>query len=244
MSKPTILLVTGCLTTTACYDFLVPHLEQAGYPVALASLPSSNPEKPYECTAAKDGQHLLHNHLMPLVNAGKDVIVFAHSFGATSLSGAGDKLSKQERAARGLSGGVLGLIYIAFAMVPDGQSQLDYLGGGYPPFVKVNHPSQGLFLFDIDALFNDAEPDQRGKFAKGQIPHSVNVIETPVSAPLWTDRGLDGRRVMIQTMLDAVFPSVAQQTFADNCGVDWKTVPVDGGHEAFMVRSQPADCFS
>jgi hypothetical protein len=83
----------------------------------------------------------LENYLLPLINDGKDVVVFAHSFGATSLTGAGQKLSKHERKDAGLSGGVLGLIYISFAMVTDGHSQQEYLGGVWPPFCKLNRVS-------------------------------------------------------------------------------------------------------
>lgn len=83
-------------------------MRDAGLPVVAAWLGSSNPPEPEKCTAAKDGQHLLDQYLMPLLNEGKDVVYYAHSFGATSLSGAGEKLSKAERSAAGLSGGVLG----------------------------------------------------------------------------------------------------------------------------------------
>lgn len=138
-SLPTILLVPGAFTNPSCYDFVLPHLERNGYPVVVASLPSSDPEKPKEHTAASDGRFLLEKYLLPLINEGREVVVFAHSFGATSLSGADQKLSRQQRSQSDLSGGILGLIYISFAMCTDGQSQLEYLGGTWPPFCKLNH---------------------------------------------------------------------------------------------------------
>ena len=104
-------------------------------------MPSSNPPDPDSCTARKDGQTLLKEHLIPLIDAGKDVIVFAHSFGATCLSGASNKLSKAERTKDGKAGGIFGLVYISFALVPDGVSQFDYLGGTWPPFVQKDHVS-------------------------------------------------------------------------------------------------------
>ena len=136
---PTVLLIPGALTTPACYDLLLPHLQQAGLSVHIAALPSSNPPNPDEHSAATDGEYLLDQYLLPLVNDGKDVIVFAHSFSATCLSGAGRRLSKAERIAKGLRGGVVGLIYISFAMVPEGQSQFEYLGNIWPAFVRLDH---------------------------------------------------------------------------------------------------------
>ena len=138
-SLPTILLVPGAFTASSCYDLVLPYLQPHGCPVVVASLPSSNPETPEEHTAASDGRFLLVEHLLPLINEGREVVVFAHSFGATSLSGADQKLSKHQRSEDGLPGGVLGLIYISFAMCTDGQSQLEYLGGVWPPFCKLNH---------------------------------------------------------------------------------------------------------
>ena len=143
MSKTlsTILLVPGALTTPACYDLVLPHLQQARFPIAVASLASSNPPRTDECTAATDGQYLVDKHLLPLINDGKDVVLFAHSFGATSLSGAGSNLSKAYRTAKSLPGGVVGIVYISFAMVPDAQSQFDYLRGAWPSFAKPDYIS-------------------------------------------------------------------------------------------------------
>lgn len=139
---PTVLLVTGACTTAHCYDLLVPLLQEAGYPTETVALPSCNPTNPDEHTGASGGKDILENHLLPLIDAGKDVVVFAHSYGATSLSGADRHLSKAERAASGQPGGVVGLIYISFALVPDGQSQVDYLGGTLPSFIKIDQVRQ------------------------------------------------------------------------------------------------------
>jgi hypothetical protein len=81
----------------------------------------------------------VEKYLLPLINKGREVVVFAHSFGATCLSGADKKLSKRQRSESGLSSGVLGLVYISFTKRTDGQSQLEYLGGTWPPFCKLNH---------------------------------------------------------------------------------------------------------
>lgn len=136
--KPTILLVTGAFTTEACYDRLVPHLQRAGYPTVAAGLPSANPADPREHSSASDGIYVLNKFLLPLLDEGKQVVVFAHSFGATSLGGAERPLTKATRQAKGLKGGVVGLVYISFAFVPEGRSQLEVLGGEWPPFCKVD----------------------------------------------------------------------------------------------------------
>lgn len=161
-SNPTILLVTGASTTRHCYDLLAPLLPQAGFLTVAVALPSANPTDPYEHTAGSDGASLLEQHLLPLVEAGSDFVVFAHSFGATTLSGASHHLSKSERTA----------------------------------------------------------------------------MEAPVSQPLWSDPQLEGRRIMIKTLQDAIFALTAQQAFADSSGVDWQLREVAGGHEVFLTKSK------
>lgn len=136
--KPTILLVTGAFTTEACYDRLLPYLHKAGYPTAVTALPSASPENPDSCSIAKDGQHVMQKHLLPLLHEGKDVVVYAHSLGATCLGGATEAVAKSDRVAEGKSGGVLGFVYMSFAFVTEGQSQLEFLGGAWPPFCKVD----------------------------------------------------------------------------------------------------------
>lgn len=136
-TKPTILLVTGAFTTAACYDRLTPYLHKSGYPTVITALPSANPSDPESCSATKDGAHVMNNHLLPLLHESRDVIIFAHSLGATTLGGASEPVGKPQREARGAKGGVLGLVYMSFAFVKEGQTQLEFLGGAWPAFCKV-----------------------------------------------------------------------------------------------------------
>lgn len=140
-SNPTILLVHGCFATPACFDKLVPHLKKAGYPTLTATYPSSNPEDPSEVTAQKDSEYLRNQYLVPLVeNEHRDVILAVHSFGGVVAAGAAVGLSKTDRKAANLKGGVLGLVYIAANILQEGQSLYESFGGGdWPPwFLKDN----------------------------------------------------------------------------------------------------------
>ena len=129
----------GALITPACYDLLIQGIQRAGCHVEIASLAGSNPPNPDESTAAIDSKDLLDRYLVPLIEAGKDVMMFAHFFGATCLSGALDKASTAERTAIGQAGSVIGIVRISTALVPDGQSQVGYLRGGWPPFCKLDY---------------------------------------------------------------------------------------------------------
>ncbi|KAK5689260.1 hypothetical protein LTR17_026387 [Elasticomyces elasticus] len=237
MIRPTILFVPGACTAPSCYKLVVLLLTERGYPTVQAPLPSNNLDYPAVHTAESDGLSFLNGYLLPLIKEGKDVIVFAHSFGATCLSGSKSNISKTARKAKGEAGGIVGIIYISGRLPPDGVSLIEYSGGdgNIPGFLK---PIPGLFVFDpiIPYLFNDTDPEKAEEFAKRHLPHAMQPLLTPVSAPLWTDPALDGRRAYLKTTLDTTFPPEVQQMFIDGSGANWAVVEVDGGHEAFLTK--------
>ncbi|KAK4956445.1 hypothetical protein LTR10_005970 [Elasticomyces elasticus] len=240
MTLPTILFVPGACTAPSCYDLVVPLLKQQGYSTVQAPLPSNNPDYPAAHTAESDGLSFLNGYLLPLIKEGKEVIVFAHSFGATCMSGSKSNVSKSARKAKGEAGGVVGIIYISGCLAPDGVSQIEYTGGAdtVPTFLKIDHPSPGLFVFDpvVPYLFNDTDPETAEELAKAHLPHAMQPLMTPVSAPLWTDPALDGRRAYFKTMRDKTFAPEVQQMFIEGSGVKWEVVEIDGGHEAFLTK--------
>lgn len=140
-AQPTILLIPGAFTTPigskkTCYDILLPYLHTLGYATVVASMPGCNPSDPSSCTAEKDGAYVVDEYLEPLVKEGKEVIVFAHSSGATFFGG--KRVGGMLKVNGGENGGVLGIIYISGALTPDGITQADYMGGQLPPFCKVD----------------------------------------------------------------------------------------------------------
>jgi len=92
---------------------------------------------------------VLDAYLRPLIDEGKTVVIFAHSFGATTLPRGAETLAKAAREAEGKAGGVLGLVYNSLAMVTEGVSQFAYTGGQWPPLclldkVKRFHSSTAM----------------------------------------------------------------------------------------------------
>lgn len=139
-TKPTLLLVHGAFGTPASWDKLVPFLKQGGYPIKRATYPSANPEKPSEAAAKIDIQYVRDRFLLPLIEQEhKDVVVIVHSFGGIVGGGAAVGLSKTDRLAQNLEGGVLGLIYIAGNITHEKQTMFDSVGGQWPPWLKLDN---------------------------------------------------------------------------------------------------------
>jgi pimeloyl-ACP methyl ester carboxylesterase len=127
--KPTILLVPGAWHTPDHFQLLITKLEQLSYPTVSQRLPSVGSSTPLSVTATTDVDFVRNTLLLPLLEAGTDVVVLSHSYGGFVGGAAAKGLSKQERVASGQKGGVIGLIFIAAFIGPTGSS-LTALGGG------------------------------------------------------------------------------------------------------------------
>lgn len=149
-NKPTIVLVPGAFHSPIHYAALIGLLKVAGYTVVSQRNPSCDSKNPDSQTTAKDADAIRNNLILPQIEAGKDVIVLSHSYGGSPGSAAAKGLSKVERRASGKKGGVIGLLYIAAILPPEGRSLLSLLPGNVfdPWVIQYVRPEsqQPLFL--------------------------------------------------------------------------------------------------
>ena len=138
---PSILIIPGAWHPNSLYKGLADELEQIGFPtrtVSLLSLNSSDPGNP-NCRADSDS---IRQTLSALIDKeGKDMILLAYSYGGMPCGAAARGLSRL--ADRKLSG-VVGLIYWAGIIVPEGENLIGYLGGETPPWVVKDNVSSSL----------------------------------------------------------------------------------------------------
>jgi hypothetical protein len=129
MSKPVILIVPGAWHQAQHYKRVTDGLEKHGYEAAGITLPTFNSRPPnavWDQDAETVRQLILKN-----LDAGKDVIVVAHSFGGVAMSEAVKGLGKKAREAHGLKGGVVRLIYMCAMALPKGQSHIGQMSIGH-----------------------------------------------------------------------------------------------------------------
>lgn len=129
--KPTILVVCGAWHQPLHYTAFTDLLKVQGYPVVIHANPSYNSSTPFQATTANDAQ-FVRQSLMGLIQEGKDVLVFAHSYGGIPGGAAAYGLSKNDLSgSAGYSGGgVIGLVYLAAFAVPNGASLTALLPNG------------------------------------------------------------------------------------------------------------------
>ncbi|KAL2794650.1 Alpha/beta hydrolase fold-1 [Aspergillus keveii] len=237
---PAIVLVPGAFGTPQGFEKLLPYLTKAGYATHPGAYPSCNPSDPANASAPQDIASLRENVLLPLLNEhGKDVIIIAHSYGGVVAGGAARGLAKGTRKAQGHFAGVIGLVYVVGNITLDGESLFTAVGGAYPPFIKVDKPSQGLALIEpaMDILYNDCDRALEPEFNKLMQPHALRAFETPATAPAWAESAFDGRRAYVRTLNDCCNPSSLQDLWLEKSKVEWEVVDFETGHMPFV--SQP-----
>lgn len=125
---PTIVIIPGCWHQASTFTALRANLETTN-PTVSRSLPScyNGPNAPSPpVTQATDVAFVRNELIMPLLDEGKDVIVFMHSYGGSPGSGAVKGLGPDTRAAQGKRGAVVGMVYLATLLVPEGESSGSY----------------------------------------------------------------------------------------------------------------------
>lgn len=105
MGKPSFVCVPGAWHTPAGYDALIKLLQKDGYDAVAVSLPSVGC-KPVTYDFSEDVE-AIRSTVTKLSDDGKDVIPVLHSYGGMCGGQALEGLAKEERASKGLKGGVV-----------------------------------------------------------------------------------------------------------------------------------------
>jgi pimeloyl-ACP methyl ester carboxylesterase len=123
MSKPVIVLVPGAWHRPQHLHKVIDGLEKSGYEaygVALVSVDSKPPVTSWDKDAEAVREVIVRN-----LDADKDVIVIAHSYGGMVMSEAVKGLGKKAREEQGLKAGVLRLIYMCAIAPRKGETLQD-----------------------------------------------------------------------------------------------------------------------
>ncbi|OAG00818.1 alpha/beta-hydrolase [Paraphaeosphaeria sporulosa] len=169
-SKPTILFVPGAWHLPSCYDLVSAPLSAAGYSTVSVALPSNshNPVPSFEPDISA-----IRAALAPLVEAGKDVVVVAHSYGSVPANEAIKGLTRREREARGEQGGVVHYVFLSAFITPVGVSLMDALQNKDLPWFIVQE-DKTLVRPDNprEIFYGDLSDDEAKKWEERLVPFS------------------------------------------------------------------------
>ena len=149
-SKPTIIIVGGAWHGPLHYASLSSALARHGYDTVCERNPSCDPHEPSIQSVQKDSVAIRDNLLLPLIDNGQDVIMVMHSYGGMEGSGAAQGQSKKDRTAKGLKGGVVGLVYIAAFVLGEGVRVSDVVPKSDDDLARVSRVFRRTFSRHAD----------------------------------------------------------------------------------------------
>ncbi|KAI4597496.1 hypothetical protein KJ359_004198 [Pestalotiopsis sp. 9143b] len=222
--KPTVVLVPGAWLPASAYAAWTARLEQDGHRTATTPYPSSDPSgDAHDLDVAGDAAAVRAALLRLLDDEDHgDVVLVMHSYGGMPGSSAAAGLPR-----------ILGLVYVAAFVVPEGTSCAGMTGGRLAPWVRDDTPRAGVNM--------PADPANmfRHGFAAGEAarlgascrPHATRAFTSaqPPSA-LGAGDAWRGRLAYVKTARDDEIPQAAQDAMIGGADRDWVVRSVDGGH--------------
>lgn len=140
------------------YALLVGALEAQGFEISNPALPTMevSAASPYDLTHLDSrpppagwpngftDAEVIKAEIRTLVNAGRTVLLIGHSYGGwVATESAAPELRLRNRAAKGQTGGIVGIFFISGYVLPAGQSIHTFFSpqgddSPLPPFVKLH----------------------------------------------------------------------------------------------------------
>ncbi|KAH8743090.1 hypothetical protein F5883DRAFT_441364 [Diaporthe sp. PMI_573] len=152
--QPTILFVPGAWHFPAGFDAVRELLKPFGYPTEAVAHPSVGAEPPNK--TLKDDTANTRAEIEKLAEAGKKVVLVAHSYGGIVGSSAVEGLGFEQRKAVGKEGGVINFVYLTAFALPKGTGPRHVLGDAVlPDFMLLRcrvKSFEELFLESIRVL--------------------------------------------------------------------------------------------
>lgn len=128
----TFVLVPGAFCLPSTYEYITSLLRSHNHAVVPISLPTVG-KKPDPPAGLYDDAAHVRNTVVPLLNAGNDVVLVGNSYGGIVITGAAKCLSISKRARDGESGGrLIHLVYLSSVLPPENANTAELVAGKQP----------------------------------------------------------------------------------------------------------------
>ncbi|KAK7746096.1 hypothetical protein SLS62_009556 [Diatrype stigma] len=237
----TIVICSGAWTLPELYNPLIEALAAKGH-VAVCKAPPSYPHSPDDPPKINPDADYLRNHVLnPLLDGGKDIVIFMHSYGGAYGPASLEGISKKERKAKGLEGGVIASIFNTALVVPKDTTPLAALGldpENLPEW--IDHDGSELVALKKEyakaLMFHDL-PDEESERLANMLPKQPLVcFATPNHWDPFDDPYFQGTFGYIFTEADRLIPLEAQRGFAQRASVEATHVLEGSSHSPHLER--------
>lgn len=242
--KPAIIIVHGAWSLPdPSYTPLKRQLEGLGYECYLPHLRTSGHESEVRGQTWESDVEVILDTARPLFDAGREVVLVAHSYGGVPAGAATKGNGVADRAREGKAGGFRGIVYVAaFAIPAAGVDLFAVFGGQWPPWAEFApaYSKNHAITLKEDAkqvLFSDVQgsPEELEKYWKGVVTHSQDAFEVPVT---FSAADITIPKSYLICTQDQCVPGPLQEHLAQSLG--FKAERIDAGHFPFL--SQPEKC--
>ncbi|VUC31162.1 unnamed protein product [Clonostachys rosea] len=219
--KPVIAIVPGALHRPNAYSDFVQVLERQGFevitpPLAVAS-DSENLDK--DLTYVDDVKNI-HAQLLPLLDQGRKAIVLSHSYGGLPAVASIEGQTFEERAARGLSGGIIAYVAACAVVYPARGKSLMGDDTEFQP-TPYHQIKDGIVTVtdDARALWYSDLPEEEGKEAFGAL-FKRQTWKSFTAFPRFVENDLKILKTYLLCEDDQAIPASWQELLVKNGGFD------------------------
>ncbi|KAL7958840.1 hypothetical protein V8C34DRAFT_281850 [Trichoderma compactum] len=232
--KPHVFVIPGAYHPGSAMNLFIQSLEAAGFSAETTTNRSAGNAG---ITVQDDVAHV-QSLLIPQIDEGKNIVVVAHSYGGVVGSGAIVGLDKRGREARGMKGGVIGIICIAAVMTKPEKSTHEMKGGvKWPPWVdtsKIEAEGVTYTRNEIETFYHDVSPELAKTVIATLTSQSVMSLHSKLATNGWLDGVYDGRRAYIRCLQDGALPLAAQDGMLAQSGVEWIIKSLEASHSPYL----------
>ncbi|UKZ75426.1 hypothetical protein TrVFT333_003111 [Trichoderma virens FT-333] len=233
--NPHVLIIPGAWYPTSVLEVFIKSLEGAGFSAEAVSLPSFGTAG----ISVQDDEAHVKARLTSLANEGRDIIIFAHSYGGMVTTGvvANPSLNKISREGQGLKGGIVGIVYLAAIIPIQNESILQLVGGKWLEYINADKAEAEGVLYtinDVETFYHDCPAEIASSVTATLKPHSEEALKTAPSAVGWQDKAYNGRRAYIRCLQDRALPITIQDHLIARSEVEWVVKALDSSHSPFL----------
>ncbi|KAF2753372.1 alpha/beta-hydrolase [Pseudovirgaria hyperparasitica] len=230
-AKPTIIFVPGAWHLASGYDAVIAELKDAEYDAVKVELPSIGVEPGLQ-TWEKDVESV-RSAISKTVEAGKDAVLVAHSYGSMPANEAVKGFEKTARQEQGKSGGIISYVYCTAFVLPEGLSLIDALGGNDLPWWKKSQNDTIVEPIDPATIFyNDLNAEAQKNWISKLKTFSYRMFYHKSTYAAW--RHLPSW--YIYCTLDNAIPHPVQQSMVQGTGVNFRSVTLEASHSPFLSK--------
>jgi pimeloyl-ACP methyl ester carboxylesterase len=235
--KPIILIAHGAWHRPWHYRNLINRLRSKGYTTLVPSLATSGYDDALILNSYPDDVRRLHEVLLPYLSQGRKAVIVAHSYGGVPATHAVETHTVAERAARGLQGGIVSVVYIA--SLPVIQKGVSLYEAGGNKWLTLHFHDVDEFKLPLkrgpaaDAFYNDLEESVKVEAAAALCDQSRRPFEEAIR---YTMQDVMVPKTYVICKDDHVVP-VQTQRLAALTGRARK-MELDCGHSPFLKERE------